>query len=347
VRVTKIVFIGLGVVMLAAGGGLEVLKRMDWQDPRGGEGGVIEKAMAKYDFDSLRKRGGVAGEIRFLGKIKEVETRRQAVKTASSGGLADFKTEKFKFKSEEKWISGMANIPEVDPGVRLPVIIMIRGYADKPGYYCGSGSWKMADKLAENGFVTFSIDFLGFGESDQESLDMLEARFEKVIGVLDLIETVKNLEYVDKDKMGIWAHSNGGQIAISVLEISGSRMPTVLWAPMTNPFPQSVLDTASDLDDGGRLVIKAIEDFGKSYDVRRYSIENYYQWIDSPVQIHQGTADEWCKVEWQETVVSRLKEEGNEAELIVYKGDDHNLKKNWEVAAERTRNYFFLNLTVE
>jgi dipeptidyl aminopeptidase/acylaminoacyl peptidase len=155
---------------------------------------------------------------------------------------------------------------------------------------------------------------------------------------------VKNLPWVDKSKIGIWAHSNGGQIALSVLEISDWDYPTVLWAPMTNPFPKSVLDTASDLDDGGKLVIKAIADFEASYDSRRYAFENYYDWIRAPILILQGTADEWCKVEWQEEVVNNLVRLGKKADLRVYNGDDHNLKNNWQEAVEETKKWLIINL---
>ncbi len=227
------------------------------------------------------------------------------------------------------------NLPHPEESRKKPAIIMIRGYADKPGYYVGSGSWRMADRLAEAGFITFSIDFLGFGESDSESLDMMEARFEKVPAVLDLIESVKKVGFVDENRIGIWAHSNGGQIALSVLEVSSGYHPTSLWAPMTNPFPKSVLDTALDLSDGGKAVISAIENFELNHDSRRYAFENYYHWISAPVTIHQGSGDVWCEVAWQEEVVEGLREVGKDVTLYVYQGDDHNLTKNWKEVAER------------
>jgi alpha-beta hydrolase superfamily lysophospholipase len=224
------------------------------------------------------------------------------------------------------------------------VIIMIRGYADKPGYYPGSGTWRVADRLAEAGYTTISLDFLGYADSDVESADMMAARFEKVNAVMDLIESVKQLPWVDKDHIGIWAHSNGGQIALSVLEVSGAKYPTVLWAPMTNPFPQSILDTASSLDDGGVAVRAALAEFEKHYDARRYAFENYYQWINAPVLIQQGTADDQVKVEWQQKVVTGLKQMGKTVGLVTYQGDDHNLKNNWEEAVIKDTVFFGNNL---
>lgn len=292
-------------------------------------GGVKEKAilpLTRYDFDSLKKRGGVAGEIEILGRIKEVEERRKSIKYQVSG--IKYETKKFSFLSEGKRITGMMNY--FGDNSKRPVVIMIRGYADKAGYYSGFGTWKAADELAKNGFVTVSIDFLGYGGSDEESLDILEARFEKVVGVLDLIESVKQLGFVDQDKIGMWAHSNGGQIALSVLEITGKNYPTVLWAPMTQVFPQSVLETADDLDDAGMTVKKAIAEFEKRYDSRRYAFENYLSWIQAMIVIYQGTADEWCKVEWQTGLQSRLLSLNKQIELKILPGDDHNLSKSWE-----------------
>jgi dipeptidyl aminopeptidase/acylaminoacyl peptidase len=334
-RIVGFLLILIGVV------GLAIVGWYLWR-----EGGLIDPLvrekekmvlpLERYDFDSLRKRGGLAGKIEILGNIPEVENRRKDLDLDSSG----FQTKKFRFMSDGKWITGMINLPMTPESKKMRTIIMVRGYADKPGYYTGFGTWKAADEFARQGWVTVSLDFLGFGGSDGESLDMLEARFEKVVAVLDLVESIKQLGYVDQNSIGIWAHSNGGQIVLSVLEITGGNYPTVMWAPMTNPFPQSVLDTASDLDDGGKAVIKAVAEFQKQYDSRRYAFENYYEWINAPVLIQQGTADEWCKVAWQERVVNALKAQGKQAELILYVADDHNLKKNWDKAVGKDIDFY-------
>ncbi len=340
--VTKKAVLGLGILLAVVFLGFVYWKwGMRLVEPRGVETKILEADWEKYDFDSLRKRGGVASLIELSGEPEGVVVRRK--ETAAELGI-DSKV--FYFYSEGKKISGMVNIPELDESRKRGAIIMIRGYADKQGYYVGSGSWRVADELAKMGFMTFSIDFLGFGESEGESLDMMEARFEKVPAVLDLIESVKAVGMVDESKIGIWAHSNGGQIALSVLEITGGDYPTSLWAPMTNPFPKSVLETASGLSDGGKAVVSAIKEFERSHDSRRYAFENYYDWIKAPVVIHQGTGDEWCEVVWQEEVVLGLKRAGKEAVLYEYPGDDHNLSGSWEEVVERD-GLFFKNYLID
>ncbi|MBU1117996.1 prolyl oligopeptidase family serine peptidase [Patescibacteria group bacterium] len=304
----------------------------DWHNPFVGLIEIKELPLVKYDIDSLRESGGVASEIKISGIAEGVEERKKEV--------TKFKTQVFTFESGGKKISGTVNIPNLEQSSLKKAIIMVRGFAESEGYYPGSGTWKVADALANEGYATFSIDFLGFGESDNESKDVLEARFVKVENVMDLLESVKNLPWIDKEKIGIWAHSNGGQIVLSALETTGENYPTVLWAPMTNPFPKSVLETIEE-DSPLRQIIK---DFEKKYDPRRYAFENYYDWINSPILIQQGTEDEWCQVEWQTKVVESLKEMGKEAELVVYPNNDHNLSKSWDEAVKRDIRFFEENI---
>ncbi len=337
----------LVLVVILIGGWFGWNKLYPIENPQGRQNFVARQEIdySIYDFDSLRDRWQ-GGE--FVGRKLEIKERIGAVelRRANLGYTTDFETRMFIFKSGDKQISGMINLPagrqviSLNESNKSPVVIMVRGYADKNGYYPGFGSWRVADELAKAGFVTISLDFLGYGESDMESLDMLEARFEKVENLLDLLASVKKLGFVDSDKISFWAHSNGGQIVLSVLEVTGEDLPTVLWAPMTNPFPQSILDTADGLDDGGEMIRKAVFDFEDKYDSRRYAFENYYDWIRSPVLIIQGDNDVWCQVDWQRQVVASLNKITGEAELVVMPGADHNMGGSWQEAVDKTKTFF-------
>ena len=346
-------FVGVGI-----GLGKFLNKKSDWLSPVGSDFwnrqtnniDNREKSkeknigyLAQYNFENLKKREPQISEIKIVEENKVLdETRERLIKTYAKEGIKkenNFKSFVITFESNGKKISGMMNLPATPRSNKMPAIIMIRGYAESVGYFVGSGSWKAADELARNGFVTISLDFLGYGLSDGESKDILEARFEKPVGVLDLIAAVKKLDYVDNTKIGIWSHSNGGQIAISVLEITGENYPTVLWAPMTNPFPQSVLETM-DESEGGKIVKQKIADFEKDYDCKLYSIDNFYEWIKAPILIHQGTADVWCKVEWQQNLKDKLTKLGKEVKLDVRQENDHNLKQSWDEVIKMDIEFF-------
>jgi len=344
--------IGIFVLFLAVGIGLGKFldKKTGWLSPLGTKIVNQEKPkekntgyLAQYNFENLRKRENKASKIEIVEENKTLEeARKNLIKAYAKEGIKkenNFTSYVISFESNGKKISGMMNLPMTPMSNKMPAIIMIRGYAESQGYFVGSGSWKAADELARNGFITISLDFLGYGLSDGESKDILEARFEKPVSVLDLIAAVKKLDYVDNTKIGIWSHSNGGQIAISVLEITGENYPTVLWAPMTNPFPQSILETMDD-SEGGKIVKQKIADFEQDYDSKLYSIDNFYEWINSPILIHQGTADVWCKVEWQRNLQSRLEKLGKEVRLDVRQGSDHNLKQSWDEVIKMDIEFF-------
>lgn len=356
---TIIVF--LVFTMVGVGIGEVYNNKNDWLSPKGlnwkwinqieekkieEEIKTIEKNtgyLAQYSFENLRNRENKGFTINEIGKVLVVEEARPTIveKYKEEGIIKEnnFKSRAITFESNGKKISGMMNIPLTEKSNKMPVVIMIRGFAESQGYFVGLGSWKAADELARNGFVTVSLDFLGFGLSDGESKDILEARFEKPVSVLDLIESVKKLKYVDPKRIGIWAHSNGGQIAVSVLEITSQNYPTVLWAPMTNPFPQSILETMDD-SEGGLIVKKRIEDFEKEYDSKLYSIDNFYGWIEAPILIHQGTEDVWCKVKWQEDFKKEIEKYNKEVYLDVREGDDHNLKQSWDEVIKMDIEFF-------
>jgi len=348
-RFLKIV--GVFILFLGVGFGVERVlnKNNNWLSPKGS--GSITKTvkqknvgyLAQYNFENLRNRENKASKIKIVGESTVLdEARKNVLKAYKKEGIVkegNFKSYEITFTSNGKTISGMMNLPSIVKSNKIPAIIMIRGFAESAGYFVGSGSWKAADELARNGFVTISLDFLGYGMSTGESKDILEARFEKPVGVLDLIESVKALDYVDSSKIGIWSHSNGGQISISVLEITGQNYPTVLWAPMTNPFPQSVLETMDD-SENGKIVKQKIADFEKDYDSKLYSIDNFYEWINAPILIHQGTADVWCKVKWQQDLQSRLQKLGKEVRLDIRQESDHNLKQSWDEVIKMDVEFF-------
>ncbi len=283
--------------------------------------------LLRYSFESLKQREYQGSEIKLEKVIKEENKYTSWL---------------FSFQSDGQKVTGMLNLPQ-KPG-KMPVIVMLRGYADDAIYFTGLGTRKAAGVLAENGFITLAPDFLGFGGSDTASADILGARFEKPITVLNLLASIKNLNQADDSKVQIWAHSNGGQIAISVLEISQKPIPTVLWAPVTKGFPESVLQYMTELDDQGLKVKKSIDDFVVLYEAKNYSIDNYWNDIQAPLQVHQGTSDEYIDAEWTDSFVQTLKDLGKNVIYYKYSQNDHNFSRDWDLVVEKDLQFFKAHL---
>src|SRR3989338_8633619 len=169
-----------------------------------------------------------------------------------------------------------------------------------------------------SGFITIAPDFLGYGDSEYPPVDVFEARFLTSVTAISTIKSVANInstleEYdingiiADFNNIGIWAHSNGGQIALTVLEIEKKIYQTVLWAPVTKPFPYNILYYTDEYEDEGMLLRKKLAEFEKDYDARLFSTTKYLSEISSPIQLHQGTADDAVPRQWSDEFYSLMK----------------------------------------
>ncbi len=280
-----------------------------------------EKPLDKYMFDALSKTNFEPSEIG-LGDVID--------------DSADFTSRLFYFYDSGKRVSGQINIPAAKGPFQI--IVMFRGYADREVYTTGVGTQRAAEVFAKNGFVTLAPDFLGYGQSDSSSSDVMEERFQTYTAAITLLRSVENLNKTfdkegiegraDINKLGIWGHSNGGQIAISVLEITGENIPTVLWAPVSKPFPYSILYYTDEFDDRGKFLRREIARFEEDYDVDNYSMEKFFGRINAPIQIYQATLDDSVPQSWSDEFVTAMKELNKDIEYVVYEGADHNLLPN-------------------
>jgi len=238
-----------------------------------------------------------------------------------------------------KKTSGLINIPKPTTE-KYPLIIMVRGYIDPSNYTTGTGSKNLGYFLAENGFLTVAPDFLGYGQSDKESGNIFESRFQTYTTILSLIKSVNQLKNWDGKNIFLWGHSNGGQIVLYTLEATGAQIPTVFWAPVSKPFPYSILYYTDESQDHGRLIRQELAKFEEDYDVEKFSVTNYFNRIKAPILILQGTADEAVPEKWSQNLYKTLLNLGLEVNYIVYSGADHNLRPTWNEAAQKTLDFF-------
>lgn len=249
------------------------------------------------------------------------------------------------FQSDNKKVSGMLNVPIGSPPVGgFPVIVMFRGYVDPTIYQTGVGTQRAAEFFAKNGLITFAPDFFGYGESAKQSEDIMEERFQTYTVVLDTLSTVVNIEKADPTKIGVWGHSNGGQIALTILEATQKEYPTTLWAPVSKPFPFSVLYYTDESQDRGKFLRREIADFEKDYDADLYSITDYFDRIKAPIQLHQGNADDAVPQKWSDELAKILEKAKVKVTYFTYPGADHNLIPAWNTVVERDLQFFQKNL---
>lgn len=332
----KVLLVFLSLVLLGSGFYFFYFRKQGNILSPVGEGGFkVEKPLDKYTYESLRKKIFKPSEITF-GKV------------LNDG--KDFTSYIFYFNVDGKKVSGMANIPKARGS--YPVIVMCRGFVEQKKYTIGEGTKHSGEVFASNGFITLAPDFLGYGESDPPSNDSIEERFQTYTTTATLLSSVKNLNQAlqktdkgitaDTEKIGIWGHSNGGQIALSTLEITGKNYPTVLWAPVSKPFPYSVLYYTDEFDDHGKALRKVLANFEKNYDAEKYSLTNFLDWIKAPIEIHQGIDDEEVPIKWSNQLVQELKDKKEDVTYFTYPGEDHNFSNlsGWNQAVDRSISFY-------
>ncbi len=304
---------------------------------------IVPKPLLAYSFENLRKTKIPVSTITLGRQVSSTTTTFSQVfyyETPSKPGSS--KLEK---------VSGLMNAP-TQPG-NYPVIVMFRGFVPLTIFAPGVGTDPVAKVLAQNGFITLAPDFLGYGESSPAATDVFENRFQtyttalSMLSSLPTLNTGLNASYsgsltADMSHIGIWAHSNGGHIALSTLAISGVTYPTVLWAPVSPSFPYDILYYTDEADDQGKSLRRLLAQFESIYNTDVFSPPNYYQWIQAPMDIEQGTADVEVPYWWTDNLVKTLTKNGLSVTYNIHPGADHNMlpSATWNSAVQNTVTFY-------
>ena len=251
-------------------------------------------------------------------------------------------------------VTGQMHVPKIPPPPGgFPIIVMNRGYIDPTVYKTGMGTKPAAAYFASKGYVTLAPDFLGFGGSDREDSDTMAARVKKPLTIMTILHSLDSLNSFTKadiTRVGMWGHSNGGQISLTVLAIMShsphwhQSLPTTLWAPVTAAFPYNILYYTDDFDDVGKKLRQTLYNFELKYDTDQFSFHRYLDWISSPVQLHQGTADDQVPTVWSDRLAKALQAKDKLVTYYTYAGADHNVKPNWNQVVGRDLDFFADNL---
>ncbi|HHL57763.1 MAG TPA: S9 family peptidase [Bacteroidetes bacterium] len=158
--------------------------------------------------------------------------------------------------------------PDFDPNNKYPVLLTIYG---GPGSQEVKNSWGYFNyfwyqMLAQKGFIIVSVDNRGTGARGELFKKMTYLELGKY-ETIDYIETAKylgSLDYVDKDRIGIFGWSYGGFMASNVITQGADYFSTaVAVAPVTNwryydniyteRFMRTPQENASGYDDNSPI----------------------------------------------------------------------------------------------
>jgi len=259
-----------------------------------------------------------------------------------SGSLFEFRFQPDPEKNEIKKVTGVINYPTASGS--HPVVFLIRGFVDQAIYTSGMGSKRIGEYLAENGYIAMAPDFLGYAGSDKEAGNIFESRFQTYTTVLSLIASRSQIPNFDGVNYFLWGHSNGGQIALTTLAVLGQNIPTVLWAPVTKPFPYSILYYLDEAEDGGKFLRRELAKFEDINNTDAFSFTNYLSQVKAPIILLQGTVDDAVSDTWSRSFCKTAKNIDLDIKCFYYAGADHNLNPSWEAVSQKTLDFFNQNL---
>jgi len=299
---------------------------------------VKERPLDKYTFKNLSITDIKEGELA-LGNIISEEK--------------DYTSYFFRFSfnpnldgTTRKATTGQINLPtggQAFQNDEFPIIVMLRGYIDQNIYKTGDGTRRAAEVYAKNGYITIAPDFLGYGGSDGQTENIFEARFQTYVTVLSLMKSLEQVQDWNEEGVFLWGHSNGGQIALTVLAVTEKNIPATLWAPVSKLFPYSILYYTDRSEDRGKLIRSELAKFEEDYDPDFYSLDLYLDKIKAPLLIQQGTLDKAVPVGWSDSLVNKLDELEKNVSYFRYPGANHNMVPSWNTVVNRDLEFFKKN----
>ncbi|MBT3323199.1 MAG: alpha/beta fold hydrolase [Anaerolineae bacterium] len=270
----------------------------------------------KYTIPAMRERSYGGGDIQILEQIDETET---------------FKRYKFLYPSDGLNIYGFVNIPKGKGP--FPVMIVIHGNYDISNYNLTPFTRYDADILSREGYLVLHPNMRNFGESDKGDDLYRTGLATDILNLIAIIKTqgvkLNELEQAVPQKVGLWGHSMGGEVALRVITVSNDIQATVLYAPMTGDMIKNAqyLNLTEELNTPAHL-IPAI------------SPHISYYHITSPLKLYHGTSDAAIPVEYSRETCELLTNLGKEINCAFYEGAEHTFNGIYEPDFQKSFLYF-------
>ncbi len=254
------------------------------------------------------------------------------------------------YRSEGLKILGLLTVPNGEaPATGWPAIIFNHGYIPPDVYRTTERYVGYQDGFARNGYVTFKSDYRGHGFSEGDARSAYGTP-DYTIDVLNATASVKQLPYVDVDRIGMWGHSMGGYITVRAMLADPDIKAGVIWAGVVASYPDIIERWTRT---GPRLNIperarrwreQIAEQVGTPAENPAYwasaSANSYVDELPGPIQLHHGTNDGTVPILFSELLYEEIQAINGDAEFFIYPGDDHNLSQQFNTAMARSIAYF-------
>lgn len=163
---------------------------------------------------SLRKRSYESD----IGPLRTVSTNQ------------DYTSYSTFYTSDGLKVNGQLTVPNGDRPIEgWSAIVFIHGYIPPTTYQTFQNYSSYVDYLARSGFVVFKIDLRGHGESEGEPGGAYFSA-DYVVDALSAREALRNSDFVNPEKIGLWGHSMAGNVVMRSLAVKPEIPAVSIWS---------------------------------------------------------------------------------------------------------------------
>ena len=276
----------------------------------------------------------------------------QIVQTLTPG--SNYKQYIASYKSDGLTIYGLLTVPDgTAPKGGWPAIIFNHGYIPPEQYVTTERYVAYVDAFARDGFVVFKSDYRGNGNSEGQPEGAYYST-SYATDVLNALSSVKRLSYVNPNKIGMWGHSMGGNITLRALVVDPNDIKAaVIWGGVVGSYNDLIYNwqrrvpfvpSPKELQNRNRGRQMFLAKYGTPSQNPAFwnSIDPTYYLSDikAPVQLDVGGADEEVPVAFSQSLYQKLQLANKTAQYFEYPGSDHNISQGFDLAMQRSVQFF-------
>lgn len=300
-----------------------------------------QKNQSTFSIPYLRSRNYPGSEIKIEETLEDGVNYKRYIASYKSDGLK---------------IYGLLTVPSEIQVKGWPAIVFLHGYLDPKTYVTTERYVQYQDAFARAGYVTYKPDLRGHGQSEGQAVN---SNFSEVyvIDTLNAMTSIQRYKGVNKNKIGMWGHSNGGGITLRSIVVSKQIKAVVIWGGVVGdytdllqryrkriPWMNDHADARIATDSPSMILEKYGSPSASSLFWQEADPYNFLKDVSASVQLHHGESDESVPIEFSKHLYSALKKLNKKVEIYTYPGSDHNIAEGYDLAMERSVSFFDKNL---